>query len=121
MARPTKIVVPRDSFAARLVRLRKERGFTQTELADRAGMIQVLISDYELGKLRPYGDVVARFANVLGVSADELLGLAPSGKSDDLFNHRLLRRLQAIDRLPKRDQDALLRMIDAFLAAKNVG
>jgi len=31
-------------------------------------------------------------------------------------NRRLLRRLQQIDGLPKRDQDALLRTIDAFLS-----
>jgi hypothetical protein len=31
-------------------------------------------------------------------------------------NRRLYRRVQAIDQLPRRDQDALIRTIDAFLA-----
>jgi len=31
-------------------------------------------------------------------------------------NRRLLRRLQHLEKLPKRDQAALLRTIDAFLA-----
>jgi hypothetical protein len=31
-------------------------------------------------------------------------------------NRRLSRRLQAIDALPKRDQEALLRTIDAFIS-----
>jgi transcriptional regulator with XRE-family HTH domain len=96
--------------------LRKEKGFTQVELAEKVGMIQALISDYERDKLRPYADVVARFAAVLGVSSDELLGLARAEKRNGTTaNRRLLRRLEAIDRLPKRDQDALLRTIDAFL------
>jgi transcriptional regulator with XRE-family HTH domain len=89
------------------------------ELAGKIGMIQALISDYELGKLRPYADVVARLAAVLGVSADELMGLAPSKTNGTGPNRRFLRRLQAIDHLPKRDQDALLRTIDAFLAARD--
>lgn len=79
-------------------------------------MVQVLISDYELCKLRPYADVVARLARALGISTDELLGLAPVSKKNGVHNRRFLRRLQAINNLPKRDQDALLRTIDAFLA-----
>jgi hypothetical protein len=35
----------------------------------------------------------------------------PPGK-----NRRLLRRLKELDQLPKRDQDAVMRTIDAFLS-----
>lgn len=118
MARPLRSTKPAqsdESFGSRLARLRKERGFTQTELAKKVGMIQALISDYELDKLRPYADVVARFAVALGVSSDELLGIAPTKSNGAVKNRRFLRRLELIDRLSKRDQDALLRTIDAFL------
>jgi transcriptional regulator with XRE-family HTH domain len=105
-----------ESFGQRLARLRKERGFTQVELADKSGMIQALISDYERDKLRPYADVVVRLALALGVSTDALLGLEkPKKQESDGGNRRFLRRLQLVDSLPKRDQDALLRTIDAFL------
>lgn len=122
MARPlrsTKPVQPTESFGSRLARLRKERGFTQTELAKKVGMTQALISDYELDKLRPYADVAARFAVALGVSSDELLGIVPAESNGIVKNRRFLRRLELIDRLSKRDQDALLRTIDAFLG--NIG
>jgi transcriptional regulator with XRE-family HTH domain len=105
-----------ESFGARLARIRKDRGFTQVELADRTGLIQVLISDYEHDKLRPYADVAARLAQALGVSTDQLLGLQPLEQSNGSpVNRRFLRRLQKIDHLPRRDQEALLRTIDAFL------
>jgi transcriptional regulator with XRE-family HTH domain len=108
-----------ESFGVRLARIRKEHGFTQVELAEKVGMIQALISDYELDKLRPYADIVARFARALDVSADQLLGVAPVAKTNDVGqNRRFLRRIKAVDKLPKRDQDALLRTIDAFLAAR---
>lgn len=82
-------------------------------------MIQALISDYECDKLRPYADVVARFAGALGVTADELLGIKPSSAQQaPLKSRRFARRLQLVDKLPKRDQDALLRTIDAFLSAR---
>jgi ribosome-binding protein aMBF1 (putative translation factor) len=41
-----------EPFGSRLARLRKERGFTQIELASRIGLTQTLVSDYERGKLR---------------------------------------------------------------------
>jgi transcriptional regulator with XRE-family HTH domain len=105
-----------ESFGHRLARLRKERGFTQVELADKTGMIQALISDYERDKLRPYADVVVRLALALGISTDELLGVdRPKKPTGAEKNRRFLRRLQLVHSLPKRDQDALLRTIDAFL------
>ncbi len=75
------------------------------------GIIQVLVSDYECGKLRPHPEMLARFAKALLVSADEILGL----KSSQIANRGPHNRLRAFDGLPERDQDALLRTIDAFL------
>ncbi len=60
--------------------------------------------------------MIVRFALALDVSADEILGLAKPKPNGTTKNRRFLRRLQQIDRLPKRDQDALLRTIDAFLS-----
>ena len=108
-----------EAFGERLARLRKDRGLTQVQLAAQAEMLQGVISDYENGKLRPYADVVARFAEILDVSADELLGLkARRGASKPAQpdpSRRFLRRAQLIQQLPKRDQDALARTIDNFL------
>jgi transcriptional regulator with XRE-family HTH domain len=106
-----------ESLGQRLARLRKLKGFTQVELADKIGIIQSLISDYERDKLRPHPDMLVRFAVALGVTTDELLGLVrPAKPNAATGNRRLLRRIQQIDKLPKRDQEALLRTIDAFLS-----
>lgn len=108
-----------ESFGQRLARLRRERGFTQVELAERVGTIQAIVSDYERDKLRPYADVVVRFASVLGVSTDVVLGVTAAAKrSGASKNRRFLRRIELLSKLPKRDQDALLRTIDAFFAAR---
>jgi transcriptional regulator with XRE-family HTH domain len=120
MPRPSTLELPpldqgNDSFGQRLARLRKERGYTQVELATKIGIIEALVSDYERDKLRPHADMIIRFATALEVTSDELLGLTPSKPIGALRSRRFLRRLQHVDRLPKRDQDALLRAIDAFL------
>jgi transcriptional regulator with XRE-family HTH domain len=106
------------ALGKRLARLRKERGYTQVELAEKTGVVQVIISDYERGKLRPHPDMIVRLAKAMQISADELLGLSAPQANTPPVNRRFLRRLQAVDKLPKRDQEALLRTIDAFLAAR---
>ena len=48
-----------------LARIRKERGYTQVELAQRTSLIQTLVSDYERGKLRLNADMPAKPGNRL--------------------------------------------------------
>ena len=105
-----------ETIAQRLLRMRKEKGITQAEMAEFLGVTQSVVSDYERGELRLHGELIAKVAKILGVSADEILGLEPVKRSGAGNNRRLLRRIQQIDQLPKRDQEALLRTIDAFLS-----
>jgi transcriptional regulator with XRE-family HTH domain len=110
-----KIDLGSESFGERLARIRKARGYTQVELAERMGLIQVLISEYENDKLRPYGEMVARFALTLEVSTDELLGLKPAKTSSKKPSRRVLRRLEKIEALPAHQQSTLLKTIDTYL------
>ena len=131
MARPSRLKLPRlpaasiegdESLGERLARFRKERGFTQVELAQCMGITQALITDYERDKLRPYAEMVVRFALALGLTTDEVLGLrAAPLASVARIPRRFLRRLEALSQLPKRDQEALLRTIDAFLGLRVKG
>lgn len=100
----------------RIARFRKDRGLTQKELADQLSVSQPVVSDYENDVIRIPADVVIQLADVLQVSADELLGLKGSDTSKGIQNRRLNRRLIAIEKLDKRDQEALLRTIDAFVS-----
>ena len=65
----------RETTGQRLSRLRKERGLTQKELAEKIGVGPTIISDYETGRLMFNGEMVARLAIALSVSADTILGL----------------------------------------------
>lgn len=100
----------------RIARLRKDRGLTQKELADQLNVSQPVVSDYENDVIRIPADVVIQLAAVLNVSSDELLGLKGSDTTKGIQNRRLNRRLVAIEKLNKRDQEALLRTIDAFVS-----
>jgi transcriptional regulator with XRE-family HTH domain len=117
-SKPKSASSGQETLGQRLARIRKEQGFTQQQLAERTGLIQVLISDYEHGKLRLTAEMAVRFADVLGVSTDDLLrgkkGAATSRRQPSL---KLLRRMEQIENLPPYRQRALLTTIDGFLAA----
>ncbi len=106
------------TLGSRIARLRRDKGLTQVELAERLGVTQPAVSDYENDDIRLPADVVVKIAAILGVSTDELLGLKETaGKAAaSPKNRRLYRRLQDIEKLPRRDQQALLRTIEAFLS-----
>jgi transcriptional regulator with XRE-family HTH domain len=108
-----------ETFGERLARLRKQRGWTQTDIAERTGLTQVLVSDYERGRLRLSAEMAVRFASALGISADELLQprkrQAPQSSRQPSL--KLLRRMEQIEDLPLYQQRALLTTIDNFLAA----
>jgi transcriptional regulator with XRE-family HTH domain len=105
------------ALGRRLAHFRNLRGYSQRELARRVGVVQVVISDYEVGKLRITAEMALRFAAALDVPIDELLQPAKPIPAEPAHkpSRRLLRRLERIERLPRRKQEALLTTIDAFL------
>lgn len=108
-------MIGEETFGQRLARLRKAKGYTQVELADKMGIIQVLISDYERDKLRPYHEVIINFAKALDISTDELLGLKNPKNNTKKPSLKLQRRINKIEALPLSEQKVLLRTIDTFL------
>lgn len=109
-----------ETIGDRIRRIRKQDELTQTELADKIGITQTLVSDYERGRARPPAEMLIHSAKVLEASADELLGLEKPQKGNGLHgNHRILRRLRLIEKLPAADRKAVFKVIDAMLERQN--
>lgn len=106
-----------ETLGARIAGLRRDRGMTQAELAEWLQVSQPVVWDYENNVIRIPADVVVELAKILNASTDEILGLKGDiSRNATIKNRRLLRQVQSIDKLSKRDQEALLRTIDAFLS-----
>jgi transcriptional regulator with XRE-family HTH domain len=107
-----------ESLGQRIARLRKERGWTQKQIAERTGLIQELVSNYETDKLRLNPAMILRFAEVFDISADELLrGSKSTVQAKKQPSIKLVRRMEQIEALPLYQQRVLLSTIDHFLAA----
>jgi len=109
--------IDQGDIGKRLAQIRKEKGYTQKALAEKMGLIQALVSAYELGKIRLNAEMVIRFSKVLEVSADTILGLQGNGHERSNHSLKILRRLTRIDALSVSEQKALLKTVDMFLKA----
>jgi len=73
------------SFPQRVVTLRKQKGWTQQQLAEQVGVRVLQIRRYESGASQPTLDAIRRLALALGVTTDELIfDKNERGPDDDL-------------------------------------
>ena len=117
-----------DGIGDRIRRLRKERGWTQTALAERVGSTKRSIVYYESDAKYPPAPVLAAIAGAFNMTIDALMHpdepvCRLKRDEPDLLNNpedrRLWRRLQQIKALPERDKRAVLRMLDTMGEATN--
>jgi len=103
------------SLRDRVLELRKERGWSQAELAHKIGADAGQISRYENGRITPSADAIVRLAEVFDVTTDYLLiedaPRRPLRSPEDVLGDQLA----AIATLDDNDRAALLSVIDALV------
>jgi len=111
---PTK---PAPVFGAQLSALRKARGLTQPQLADMLGISVDMLTYYERRAKNPTSDFIAKAADALGVSVDEILGHTPKNGRKSGPPSQIEQRLVAVRQLPREKQKVVLQLLDSFLQA----
>ena len=91
--------------------MRKEKGWSQTELATESGVSREIIGKYERGEAVPSVDFAKRIADAFGVSLDFRVGEGMHSKLDK----KTVKRLQEIESLKEEDKNHLLAIVDAYL------
>jgi transcriptional regulator with XRE-family HTH domain len=108
--------VDEKAIGARIRELRKRQGMTQGELATELGINQSAVSDYEKGIVRIHAAMLAGLCQALKASADQILGIEKAKPDGRSLDRRFLRRIERLHQLSRRDQQAILGTIDAFLS-----
>jgi len=101
------------TFGERILRIRKQLKWSQTDLAKKIGTSAPIVGRYEREEIKPSIDVASKIADALGVTLDYLLG-----KSDEMvLNKKNLQRLSDIEQLPEEDKKHIFYTIDGLIKA----
>lgn len=95
----------------RMTDTRKEKGWSQTDLANESGVSREMIGKYERGEAVPSIEAAKKIADALGVSLDYLVGEGINSKLDK----QALRRLQDLDLLEDDKKKTLFDLIDTYI------
>jgi len=94
-----------------IIRLRKQKGISQTELAEQVGASRDIIGKYEREEVVPSVEMAKKIAEVFEVTLDFLVD------QDSLaaLDRETLQRIQAIQELNEPIQQSLIDVIDACI------
>ncbi len=102
-------------------RLRKQKGWSQTELAEKIGSHLSHVNRIETGKYKPSVDVLVKIADVFDASLDTLvLDNDVDLKEVTVENKDLAQRIKLIESLEPEDRHALFRVIDSMLTKQKI-
>jgi transcriptional regulator with XRE-family HTH domain len=110
---PTKDAPP---FGQRLAAARLAKGLSQIQLARLLNTTQKTIDYYERRAVNPTLEFIERAAQVLDVGVAELLGNKPEPRRAKPGPvSQLQRRFEQIKRLPRKEQEFVLKFLDTVL------
>lgn len=109
----------RKAFGARLKGLRKQKNWSQKELAALVDIRFQQLNKYESGLNIPPAGMLIKLADALHVSLDYLL-TGNVDEAEPLANSRLFRRFQVLEGMAQEDQDTVIKVIDAMIAKQRI-
>ena len=94
----------------RIAALRKEQGYTQEALAERAGMTNVFLSNIENCRSIPSLETLMKLCGALSATPDQIL-LGTQTQSPDYLNSDILRKLERCTPQERRLVDGFLELL----------
>lgn len=122
MAREKKTVMFSLGFGNRLRKVREARNLSLRDLSDRVGVEFAQISRYERGQALPNVETLLSLSDALEVDVNILLrGERTDSRETAIeLDLPLLERFRDLQKLPKRDRQAVILLIDSVLARGDV-
>jgi transcriptional regulator with XRE-family HTH domain len=115
-ARKYPLPETKEHFRDRLIRFRKAGGLSQKEFAQAVGISPRMAAYYETETHHPPTHLLAVFAKVLGVTADQLLGIEKV-KTLKQRDSRLRRLMEEVEQLPATRRKQVAQLMEDILKA----
>jgi len=105
-----------NTISDRVTQIRKQKGLTQNELAERVGISKAQMSRYIAKGVQPPANVLAKMADELGVSMDYLLNGNTDDKAASSLSHaEVIQQYKEVDQLPTEERKAVIKVVAALL------
>jgi transcriptional regulator with XRE-family HTH domain len=105
----------RKNIGVRLKDLRKQKRWSQKELAAKVDIRFQQLNKYASGLNTPPAEMLVKLADTLGTTVDYLL-TGNLVEDNPLGNTRLFQRIRAVEHFEPEDQEAIIKLIDAMIA-----
>ena len=103
-------------FAEKLSRMRKEKGFTQQEMAKKAGVGIAQLRRYEGGKSSPTLEVIKNISKTLGVTTDELIFDENEGVANNkIMDRQLLEQFEVVSVMKQHEKNAIKTILESMI------
>jgi len=105
----------RQAFGKRLKELRKQKGWTQKEVANKLDIRFSHLNKYESGMHVPPIEKLIHLANIFDISLDYLVMGLPMEEAP-IRNELLFRRFKTLETLDQEEKETVIKLIDAVIA-----
>jgi len=112
--RPAKTV--RTEFGAKVHALREAVGLSQQQVAEQLGISQPAYALWERRNVAIRIDQIRKLADVLNVTAEELLETEQTNKRKGGPKGKAHKAFESVSRLPRRQQQKIIEVVEALLA-----
>ena len=103
-------------FAEKLSRMRKEKGFTQQEMAKKAGVGIAQLRRYEGGTSSPTLEIIKNISRTLGVTTDELIFDENEGVANNkIMDRQLLEQFEVVSAMRQQEKNAIKIILESMI------
>jgi transcriptional regulator with XRE-family HTH domain len=104
------------TFAARIKKLRVNKGYSQKDIAEIIGVNYINYGRYERGLSRPSADTLTKLADAFGISVGYLLeGEQTDAAVADFKDKELLAMFKEVEKFSPKNKEHIKALIDAFI------
>ena len=107
-------------IAEQIKKIRKEKGLSQLEVADKLSMNRVQYNRIETGKSDPTMNILQRIADVLDINVIEFFEAKNNGTEVHTVNEPLLQKVKLLEELDEVQKNSICNMLDTAIANKRL-
>ncbi len=101
-------------------KIRKGKGLSQQDVADKLSMNRVQYNRIETGKSDPTINILQRIANVLDINMVEFFEVKNNGTEVHTVNKPLMQKVRLLEELDEVQKNSICNMIDTAIANKRL-